>query len=124
MQGTRILNTVGLSALALLCVHCCPAQRSAAEKQAAAGYEKAEKDDVAYVKAIDVKTLDPALPSQGLEDWLKSGPPHTDFLTWMLDDTCDKKPDLDTDYPRCVRIAFGRGGHYICPGRRFSDHCT
>jgi hypothetical protein len=28
----------------------------------------------------------------------------------MLDETCDLKPDLDTDYPRCVRIDFERGG--------------
>lgn len=93
-----------------LCAYSCSAQHSAAEKQAAAAYDKSEKDAVVYVEAIDVKTLDPSLPSQSLEDWLHSGPPHTDSLKWMLDETCDNKPDLDTDYPRCVRIEFSRGG--------------
>jgi len=93
-----------------LCAYACPAQRSAAEKKAAAAYEKAENEDVAYVKAIDVNTLDPSLPSQRFEEWLQFGPPHIDHLRWMLDDTCDLKPDLDADYPRCVRIDFERGG--------------
>src|SRR5271157_3288265 len=106
------MKTYSLLTVLFLCACSCSAQRSAAEKQAAAVYDKAEKDAVAYVKAIDVKTLDPSLPSQGLEDWLKSGPPRTDFLKWMLDETCDLHPDSNyhADYPRCVRIAFGRGG--------------
>lgn len=95
-----------------LCAYPCSAQRSAAEMQAAAVYDKAEKDAVAYVKAIDVKTLDLSLPSQGLEDWLQSGPPHIDKMKWMLDETCDLHPDSSSDYPRCVRIDFSRGGHY------------
>jgi len=87
----------------------CSAQRGAAEKQAPAVYDKAQKDAVAYVKAIYVKTLDPSLPSHGLEDWLKSGPPYANLLRWMLDETCNLKPDdLETDYPRCVRIEFRR----------------
>jgi hypothetical protein len=103
------VKTYSLVIVLFICACSSSAQRSAAEKQAAAAYDKAEKDDVAYVKALDVKTLDTSLPSEGLEDWLKSGPPHTDFLKWMLDDTCDNRPYLDNDYPRCVRIAFGRG---------------
>jgi hypothetical protein len=93
-----------------LCAYSCSAQRSAAEKQAAAAYDKAEKDAVAYVKEIDVKTLDPSLPSQGLEEWLQSGPTHPDFLNWSLDETCQLHPDLEHDWPRCVHIAFRRGG--------------
>jgi len=94
-----------------VCACCCGGQRSAAKKQAVAARDTAEKDAVAYVKAIDVKTLDPSLPSHGLEDWLKSGPPHTDFLMWRLDETCDLMGDSsDADYPRCVRIEFRRGG--------------
>ena len=70
-----------------------------------------EKEAVAYAKALDVKILDPSLPSQGLEDWLQNGPPHIETLRWQSDDTCDLHPDSsDRDYPRCVRIAFARGG--------------
>ena len=70
-----------------------------------------EKEAVAYAKALDVKVLDPSLPSQGLEDWLQNGPPHTETLRWQSDDTCDLHGDAsDRDYPRCVRIAFARGG--------------
>ena len=95
-----------------LCAFPCSAQRSAAEKHAAAVHDKAEKADVVYVKAIDVKTLDPSLPSRGLEDWLQSGPPHIDKMKWMPDETCDLMPDwhTDTDYPRCVRMDFERSG--------------
>lgn len=102
------MKACSLLMMLLLCAYSCSAQHSVADKQAAAAYDKAEKDAVAYVKAIDVRTLDSSLPSQRLEDWLKSGPPHTDSLTWMLDETCDNKADSDTDYPRCVRLQFGR----------------
>ena len=110
------MKTYSLLMVLFLCACSCSAQQSAAKKQAAAAfdkakYDKAEKDAVAYVKAIDVKTLDPSLPSQSLEDWLHSGPPHIDTLSWMLYDTCDLHPDLEHDYPRCVRIEFRRGGH-------------
>lgn len=98
--------------VSFLCACSCSAQRSAADKQAAAAYAKAEKDAVAYVKAIDVKTLDPSLPSQPLEEWLQSGPPNISHSRWWSDATCDEKPDENpnTDYPRCVRIDFERGG--------------
>jgi hypothetical protein len=114
--------------LMVLFVSACAAQQSASGKSSAqhstarmhtaaafdqAKYDEDEKEAVAYVKAIDVKRLDPSLPSQSLEDWLQSGPPHTDFLSWRLDSTCDLMGDgnLETDYPRCVRIEFRRGGH-------------
>ncbi|HEY3706849.1 MAG TPA: hypothetical protein VGL22_17430 [Terracidiphilus sp.] len=70
-----------------------------------------EEEAVAYAKALDVKILDPSLPSQGLQEWLQNGPPHIETLRWQSDDTCDLHPDSsDSDYPRCVRIAFARGG--------------
>jgi hypothetical protein len=69
-----------------------------------------EEQVIEYSKSIDVKMLDPSLPSERLEDWLRSGPPHAELLRWQSDDTCDNKPDLDTDYPRCVRVTFERGG--------------
>jgi len=69
-----------------------------------------EEQVIEYSKSIDVNMLDPSLPSERLEDWLRSGPPRAEFLRWQSDDTCDLKPDLNGDYPRCVRIAFERGG--------------
>ncbi|HEV2577235.1 MAG TPA: hypothetical protein VGU25_08490 [Acidobacteriaceae bacterium] len=69
-----------------------------------------ERQVIAYSKSIDVQTLDPSLPSQRLEDWLRSGPPHVTLLDWLSDDTCDLKPFGPDDFPRCIRISFGRGG--------------
>jgi hypothetical protein len=38
-----------------------------------------EKEAVAYAKSLDVKILDPSLPSRGLDDWLQKWPAtHTD----------------------------------------------
>ena len=88
-----------LATLSLLVVLPCPAQLHYTEKQV-----------VAYVRSIDVKTLDLALPSQRLEDWLRSGPPHADVGYWSAD-TCDLKPvSVRGDYPLCVKISFSRNG--------------
>lgn len=66
---------------------------------------------IAYAKSIDVKTLDPLLPSQRLEDWLQSGPPHAQIWHWVVASTCDLKPDdPGLDYPLCVKTKFGRKG--------------
>lgn len=64
---------------------------------------------IAYAKSIDVHTLDPSLPSQRLEDWLETGPPHAHVWHWIVADTCDLKPDdADVDYPLCAKVRFGR----------------
>lgn len=66
---------------------------------------------IAYAKSIDVHTLDPKLPSQRLEDWLQTGPPHAHIWNWLVADTCDLKPDdQDVDYPLCAEVRFGRNG--------------
>lgn len=65
---------------------------------------------IAYAKSIDVHILDPSLPSQRLEDWLQSGPPHAQVL-WRVADTCDLKPDDSSqDYPLCAKIGLARDG--------------
>jgi hypothetical protein len=70
-----------------------------------------EEQVIAYAKSIDVRRLDPSLPSQRLEDWLQSGPPHAHIGYWSMEDTCDLKPgDSDEDYPLCARIGFNRNG--------------
>ena len=72
-----------------------------------------EQQVVAYAKSIDVKTLDPSLPSQRLEDWLQSGPPHSRIYRWIVADTCDLKPDSPGEnYPLCAKVSFGRNGEY------------
>jgi hypothetical protein len=88
-----------LPILPLLFAASCIAQRPLTEKEA-----------VDYAKAIDVKTLDPTLSSQRLDQWLKSGSPHVDSLRWLSDETCDNKAFGDEEFPRCVRIEFARGG--------------
>ena len=57
------MKAYSLLMVLFLCTYSGSAQRSAAEKEAAAAYDKSEKDAVTYVKAIDVKTLDPSLAS-------------------------------------------------------------
>lgn len=89
-----------VATLSLLVASSCPAQLRYTEKQV-----------IAYAKSIDVKTLDPSLPSQRLEDWLQSGPPHAHIEYWRVADTCDLKPDSPSeDYPLCARIGFSRNG--------------
>lgn len=94
-----------LATLSLLVALPCPAQLHYTEKQV-----------VAYAKSIDVKTLDLALPSERLEDWLRSGPLHADVGYWSAD-TCDTKPvSPREDYPICVKISFSRnseGGFFL-----------
>ena len=68
-----------------------------------------EKQVVAYAKSIDVHMLDPSLPSQRLEDWLQSGPPHAHIGYWSVEESCDLK-DPDVPYPLCARISFYRDG--------------
>jgi hypothetical protein len=66
---------------------------------------------IAHAKSIDVHTLDPSLPSERLEDWLQTGPPHARIWRWIVADTCDLKPvHAGTDYPLCVKVRFSRKG--------------
>jgi hypothetical protein len=71
-----------------------------------------EEQVIAYAKSVDVQMLDPSLPSQRLEDWLQSGPPHAHLLSWRVADTCDLKPDDPDilDYPLCAKVTFSRDG--------------
>jgi hypothetical protein len=76
-----------------------------------------QKQVVAYARSIDVKTLDSSLPSQRLEDWLQSGPPHARIGYWIVANTCDLKPDSQSeDYPLCAKVSFtrnGKGGFFL-----------
>lgn len=70
------------------------------------------KQIIDYAKSVDVQTLDASLPSQRLEDWLQSGPPHAQ-VRWELADTCDLKPDDATeDYPLCAKVWVSRNGQF------------
>jgi hypothetical protein len=69
-----------------------------------------EKQVIAYAKSIDVKTLDASLPSHRLEDWLQSGTPHTQTLSWSVEDTCWNKPFKNEDYPLCAHVRIIRNG--------------
>jgi hypothetical protein len=87
--------------LALLVASTLPAQLPYTEAQV-----------IAYAKSIDVHMLDPSLPPQRLEDWLQSGPPHAQILSWRVADTCDLKPDDPDvlDYPLCAKVTVSRDG--------------
>jgi hypothetical protein len=66
---------------------------------------------VSYAKALDVRTFEPSLPSQRLDDFLLSGPAHLDKVRWQPDAcgaTLDpSRPDFG---PLCVEVSFYRGG--------------
>ena len=68
-----------------------------------------EKQVIAYAKSIDVKTLDPSLPSEPLEEWFKSSTPRAD-IRWTVSDTCDNKPSGNEDFPLCAKVWFSRAG--------------
>jgi|GEM_PF-6386050 len=96
------MKICSLAMLLLLVASSSPAQLAYTEKQV-----------IAYAKSVDVKTLDPSLPSQRLEDWLQSGPPHSHIYRWVMADTCDLKPDdPGENYPLCAKVSFGRNGEY------------
>ena len=66
---------------------------------------------VRYVKALDVTKLDSTLPSQRLDEWLRSGPAHIESEQWEMSD-CDLKPDASNpNYvaPLCAKVLFTRG---------------
>ncbi len=69
-----------------------------------------EKQLVVYVKALDVAKLDPTLPSQRLDEWLRSGPAHLETVIWKMSD-CDLKPTGSPNYvaPLCVKARYTRG---------------
>jgi hypothetical protein len=72
-----------------------------------------EKQVIEYAKSIDVHALDTSLPSQRLEDWLQSGPPHAHISGWLMEGTCQLKPDdPKVDYPLCVKVSLGRDGAF------------
>ena len=64
---------------------------------------------ISYAKSIDAKTLDQSLPSQHLEDWLKSASPKA-RIRWDVSDTCDNHPFRNEDFPLCAKIWFSREG--------------
>jgi len=70
-----------------------------------------EQQVISYAKALDVAKLDPALPPQRLDKWLRSAPAHVDTVTWEMGD-CDLKPDFSNpNYvaPLCAKVSFRRG---------------
>lgn len=42
----------------------------------------ADEEEIAFAKDVDVHQLDPSLPSQRLEDWLKSASLHVNHIGW------------------------------------------
>jgi hypothetical protein len=71
-----------------------------------------EKQVIAYAKSIDTKTLDPSLPSQGLENWLRSAVPPAQSLSWLVEDTCWQKPFHDEDYLLWAHVRITSNGQW------------
>src|SRR5215203_4851494 len=71
-----------------------------------------DRDVIEYAESIRASRLHGTLPSQRLEDWLLSGPPHVEKAEWYVSAGCDLKatgPEPKEGYPLCVRVAFARG---------------
>jgi hypothetical protein len=73
----------------------------------------AYNEELAFAKALDVHQLDPSLPSQHLEDWLKSGPLRVNHIEWSAGG-CNIKEGRDgaTREPEgrlCGSVWFQRG---------------
>jgi hypothetical protein len=68
-----------------------------------------EKQVVSYAKALDVAKLDPALPSERLDEWMRSGPAHLDTVTWEMSDCDLKGGNPNVPAPLCAKIRFTRG---------------
>jgi len=73
-----------------------------------------ENEMLTYARTLDVQKLDPTLPSQGFEEWLRSGPAHIDVALWGVSLDCNLKdpgfeiPNPD-DWPICVKVDYARG---------------
>jgi hypothetical protein len=66
---------------------------------------------LSYARHLDVAQLDRTLPTQGLEDWLKTGSAHVDKLVWEISN-CDLRGNSEEHSSKrilCVKFAFGRG---------------
>ena len=74
----------------------------------------AEDATVKYVRALPVAKLDKHLHGFTLDDWLRSGPPHLEDLTWKLDEYCGSQPEFVDPVlakrPLCVKFVFTRRG--------------
>jgi hypothetical protein len=94
------MKTYFLAMLSLLVASSSPAQLPYTEKQV-----------IAYAKSIDVKTLDPSLPSQHLDDWLQSGPPRAHIGYWSMNKGCNLQGvSPNGDYLLCAQVSFSRNG--------------
>jgi len=73
-----------------------------------------EGELILYAKRIDVSKLDPTLPSQTLEEWLRVGPAQVDAVRWTADiSSCDDKPDGEEPpdgFDLCATVSFRRNG--------------
>jgi hypothetical protein len=79
----------------------------------ASSLPKADRAVLNYARALDVHELDPTLPSQRLDEWLRLSPARIDYVEWRLSPNCDRKPvDLKPtdEWPVCVQVVFLRNG--------------
>ena len=74
----------------------------------------AEDATVRYARTLPVATLDKHLHGFALDEWLRSGPPHLEDVSWELDDNCGSEPEfleqVVAKRPLCVKFVFTRRG--------------
>lgn len=77
----------------------------------AVGQAYTSKSVIRYAKTLDVAELDPKLPRQTLDNWLRGASLRLDRVGWVVSD-CDLKPPADAvDWPICAKFWFRRRTH-------------
>jgi hypothetical protein len=61
-----------------------------------------------YVRQLDAQKLEPGLPSQPLEQWLRAGTARIDAIVWEVIPYCQLQ-EPPGPAPLCARIQFTRG---------------
>ncbi len=78
---------------------------------------RASKEEIIFAKALDVHRLDPLLPSQRLEDWLRGDALHVNHVDWSaLGCNITEGPYGATPNPEgglCAAVSFQRGNAFV-----------
>jgi hypothetical protein len=88
----------------------------------------AYKEEVAFAPAADVHQLDPLLPTQHLEDWLKSMAVHANHIEWHAGNcNIEEGPNgatLRPDGGLCAYVSFERGNARASFQVKLDEHST
>lgn len=100
-------------------------QACVAGPQVEGGPALSDHQVVEYAKSLNASQLDDSLPSQRLDDWLRSGDLGATDVSWKMDRYCNLKPSPeDTDSPTCASFGFSRNDVSVGGMIRVSQHST